>query len=207
MPQSSREWYDDVSRRIAERGHQEQDPLSWQTWPWDEDYAVRPLDGPTPEPARQGEGGNECFICDANEDPGDYVVWWDDVAMLGRKREGTPIPFLAFLMPRRHSDLAGLSEAEASRMGILLTHLERAVCEVLDVPRIQAARWGDGTEHLHWWIYGRPTGVLQLRGTFLALWEDLLPVRDQGGERDDIDLVVARLVEIAGGEALPRRPA
>ena len=106
-------------------------------------------------------------------------------------------------MPRRHTDLSGLTDSEAARMGVLLANLERAIVEVLDVPRIHASRWGDGSEHLHWWIYGRPTGVLQLRGTFLALWEDLLPVRDATEERQDIDLVMARLVDLAGGEAFP----
>ncbi len=204
MP-SSVEWYDQVIRRIAEVGHQAQDPLSWKTWPWDDRFVVRHLEGPAEEPARDGTGGIDCFTCAANDDPGDYVVWRDDIAMLGRKREGTPLPFLAFLMPRRHADLGGLTEVEAARMGVLLTQLERAVCDVLDVPRIQAARWGDGSEHLHWWVYGRPTGIGQLRGTFLAIWEDLLPVRDPEDVGRDLDLVTTRLVELVGGEALPRR--
>ncbi len=203
MPETSQEWHDRVVREIAERGIREQDPLSWKTWPWDEGYVVRPVEAPSEEPARHGAGGVDCFVCAAVDDPGDYLVWRDELAMIGRKLEGTPLPILAFLMPRRHADLADLTDSEAARLGVLLTHLERAVTEVLDVPRIQAVRWGDGSEHLHWWIYGRPTGVLELRGTFLALWEDLLPVRDPREERRDLDLVMARLVELAGGEALP----
>lgn len=203
MAEASQEWYERMVRRIDEVGHRELDPPSWKTWPWDEGYVVRPLAGPDEEPVRHGAGGVRCRACSANDDPGEYIVWRDEIAMIGRKLEGTPIPFLAFLMPRRHVDLGGLTEAEAARMGVLLTQVERAVCDVLDVPRIQAARWGDGSEHLHWWIYGRPTGVLQLRGTFLALWEDLLPVRDADDERRDLDQVVARLVELVGGETRP----
>jgi diadenosine tetraphosphate (Ap4A) HIT family hydrolase len=203
MPETSQEWHDRVVREIAERGIREQDPLSWKTWPWVEGYVVRPIEAPSEELARHGAGGVDCFVCAAVDDPGDYLVWRDELAMIGRKRGGTPLPILAFLMPRRHADLADLTDGEGARLGVLLTHLERAVTEVLDVPRIQAARWGDGSEHLHWWIYGRPTGVLELRGTFLALWEDLLPVRDPRDERRDLDLVMARLVELVGGEALP----
>ena len=53
------------------------------------------------------------------------------------------------------------------------------------------------------WLFARPTGVTQLRGTFVTLWEDLLPVRDPAALRADLDLVAARLVELAGGTALP----
>ena len=86
---------------------------------------------------------------------------------------------------------------------MLLTYTERAACEVLDLPRVQVARWGDGAEHLHWWLFARPTGMAQLRGTFVTLWEDLLPLSDPAALRADLDLVAARLVELAGGTALP----
>ena len=78
--------------------------------------------------------------------------------------------------------------------------LERAVTDVLDVPRVQILRWGDGQEHLHWWVMGRPTGVGQLRGTFLSWWEDILPPRPRAEFRADLELVMRRLVELAGGE-------
>lgn len=203
MAETSQEWYDDLVRRIAEQGHQEQDPLTWKSWPWDEGYVVRSLDGPSDEPPRSGSGGVDCLTCAARDDPGDVVVWRDELAMMVRKWNGTPLPFFIFLMPRRHTDLSGLTDTESARIGVLLARLEQAVSDVLDVPRVHASRWGDGSEHLHWWIYGRPTGVKQLRGTFLALWEDLLPVRDPVHERADIDLVMRRLVELAGGETLP----
>lgn len=108
-------------------------------------------------------------------------------------------------MPRRHTDLADQSPAEAARLGELLALTERAVIDVLDVPRIHANRWGDGSEHLHWWLYGRPTGALQLRGTFLAIWDDLLPARTPHALRRDLDAVGRRVTELAGGEALPAR--
>ncbi len=203
MTETSRDWYQRMSQRIAEQGHRDQDPSGWKSWPWDEGYVVRTLDGPTDEPLRGGAGGVDCLVCGANDDPGDHVIWWDETAMVIRKIEGSPLPFMAFLMPRRHADLGTLTESEAARMGVLLTLIERSVTEVLDVPRIHASRWGDGGEHLHWWLYGRPRGVLQLRGTFLALWEDILPVRDLDEERRDLDRVMARLVELAGGEARP----
>ena len=52
-------------------------------------------------------------------------------------------------------------------------------------------------------VFARPTGTGQLRGTFLNLWGDLLPLPDPAAARADRDLVAARLAELAGGEALP----
>ncbi len=34
---------------------------------------------------------------------------------------------------------------------------------------------GDGSAHLHFWLLARPAALTQLRGTFLPLWEELLP--------------------------------
>ena len=61
------------------------------------------------------------------------------------------------------------------------------------MPRVQVLRWGDGGEHLHWWLLARPTGILQLRGTFLALWDDILPARDPIHVMKDLKLVADRL--------------
>lgn len=199
----SGEWYDEISRLIADQGYRQVEPPTWATWPWEEGFQVRALDQPQDEPPRRGEDGTGCYSCAAADDPQRPPAWSDELAMVLPKLDGTSIPFLAFLMPRRHTDLSGLTDTEAARIGVLLARLEQSVCEVLDVPRVQAARWGDGSEHLHWWVYGRPTGVLQLRGTLLALWEDLLPLRDPTLVRRDLDQVMSRFVELVGGEANP----
>ena len=34
---------------------------------------------------------------------------------------------------------------------------------------------GEGGAHLHLFFYARPEGFAQLRGTCLAIWDDLLP--------------------------------
>jgi diadenosine tetraphosphate (Ap4A) HIT family hydrolase len=132
----------------------------------------------------------------------DYLVWRDDIAMIGVPNDAPAIPLVAFLMPRRHADLADLTPEEAGHLGELLVHVEQAACDVLDVPRLHVIRYGDGQEHLHWWLMGRPTGALQLRGSFLSLWDDLLPQMSRREVRDNLDLVCGRLVELAGGTLL-----
>ncbi|MGI8645030.1 MAG: HIT family protein [Nocardioides sp.] len=205
MPESAQEWYARVSAAIAQDGYGAPTWPASPAYPLAEDGSVRALDPPTAERPREGDGGVDCPLCERSqrEDPREYVYWRDEVAMLGVPFQPTALPLVTFLMPRRHADLAELAPAEAGRLGVILAGLERAVCDVLDVPRVQVARFGEGVEHLHWWVFGRPTGVDQLRGSFLLLWDDVLPPGDRTRQRADLDLVAARLVELAGGEALP----
>lgn len=197
---SAREWYDRTRARIAASGYRRAPWLDRSGWPFDGDLATRELAPPGDERPRGGRDG-DCFICAAAAgDGGDYVLWRDEVAMLGQPRDDVALPFVAFLMPRRHADLSDLAPHEAARVGELLTLLERAATDVLDVPRLQLLRWGDGQEHLHWWALGRPTGVEGLRAPFTPLWDDLLPPRPRAESRADLEAVARRLVELAGGE-------
>jgi diadenosine tetraphosphate (Ap4A) HIT family hydrolase len=199
-PSSAQEWYAATRARIEATGYR---PAPWTdrpTWPFDGELVQRELAPPGAERPRGGAGGTDCFICEAAAgDGGDYVVWRDDVAMLGQPRDDVALPFVAFLMPRRHADLSDLVPHEAARMGELMVLLERAVTDVLDVPRAQLIRWGDGQEHLHWWVLARPSGMDQLRGAFTPLWDDLLPPRPRAESRGDLEAVARRLVELAGG--------
>jgi diadenosine tetraphosphate (Ap4A) HIT family hydrolase len=202
MPQSAQEWYDATRRRIDADGYRPVVWSSWPTWPFEGDLGrPRELEPPGSERERNGANGVDCFMCAAVAagDPG-YILWRDDVAMIGLPHEDVSIPFAAFLMPLRHADLSDLAPPEAARMGELMVLLERAVTNVLDVPRVQVLRYGDGQEHLHWWVMARPTGVGQLRGTFLPWWDDVLPARPRDEFRADLEAVMTRLVELAGGE-------
>lgn len=204
MVETPQQWHARVQAALAARGIRETGWEQWPSWPFEGGLTVRPLDPPADaEPPRGGAGGVGCFVCEgvARLDPG-YLVWQDDLFVLGLPSEPSSLPFAMFLMPKRHADLQDLSGAEAARQGELLALVERAACTELEVPRIQVARWGDGGEHLHWWLFARPTGMLQLRGTFLSHWDDLLPRRDPAEARRDAELVAARLVELAGGSTV-----
>ncbi len=201
MPETPQEWYERVARVLARDGYRETNWSQWPSWPFEGELAPRPLDPPADkEPPRGGAGGVDCFVCRgvADLDP-DYVVWHDDLFVLGMPHEPSSLPFALFLMPKRHADLQDLTPTEAARQGELLALLEQAACAELLVPRIQVARWADGAEHLHWWLFARPAGMLQLRGTFLSHWDDLLPQRGRDAARADGELVAARLLELAGG--------
>lgn len=160
--------------------------------------AAKELDEPVDaEPARRGAGGVDCG-CAAPVADWQGVVWSDNLFAVTAPLDSS-LPFAVFLKPLRHAGLADLTRADARRQGELLTLVERIAVELLSVPRVQALRWADGGEHLHWWLMARPTGALQLRGTFLALWDDLLPLRGPDAVRADALLVAQRLAEVAGG--------
>lgn len=202
MPESPLQWYARVSAAIESDGHRDSDLQRWSSWPWTGDLTAKGLEPPVEvEPPRQGVGGLDCRSCDTGTDPGaGGAPWWDEgwfITWAG----SSSLPFAAFLMPRRHADLATLTPDLAARQGELLTALEQAACAVLHVPRIQVARWGDGGEHLHWWLYARPTGMLQLRGTFLSHWDDLLPPAPSDVARQHAHLVADELVRRVGGRA------
>lgn len=207
MTESPAQWFARVERAIESDGYRRLDWEKWPSWPFAGNLTPRALDAPADdEPLRRGAGGIDCHACAAAADPGadPWTLWWDDTAMLVLPEHGAAVPFAAFLMPLGHSDLAGLPDATAARMGLLLTAIERAVIDVLAVPRIQAMRWGDGGEHLHWWLLGRPTGALQLRGTFLSHWDDILPLAPAELTRGNGERVAARLVELVGGNTPTR---
>lgn len=203
MPETPQQWYERTRAAIGADGYRDSDLQQWSSWPWTGTLTAKPLDPPAEsEPDRFGAGGVDCRTCAAatDLDPG-YVVWHDEGWLLGVPHEPRALPFALFLMPKRHADLADLTSVEAARQGELLTAIEQAACAALEVPRIQVARWGDGGEHLHWWLYARPTGMLQLRGTFLSHWDDLLPPVPQEQFRADQLLVVRELARRVGGSA------
>lgn len=202
MPETPQQWYSRVRAALDSDGDRHSDLQQWSSWPWTGDLVAKELEPPAvAEPPRHGLGGQECHSCQTGADPADGgAVWWDDGWFLTWAASSS-LPFAAFLMPRAHADLASLAPADAARQGELLTALEQAACAVLPVPRIQVARWGDGGEHLHWWLYARPTGMLQLRGTFLSHWDDLLPAAPADVAEENACALVAELVRRVGGRS------
>jgi hypothetical protein len=87
----------------------------------------------------------------------------------------------------------------------MTVRLERAIRSIEGVARVHINRWGDGSAHLHLWFLARPYGRLQLRGTFLSLWDDILPPIAEPEWRENLALVAAWLAEF-GGRPLAEPP-
>ena len=152
-------------------------PLSemtgWETFPFElADLRVVPLAPPVlPEPPRDGEGGSPCRVCDSDQ-PG---IWSDAHWRLAAVGEPSGSPLVLMLTPRAHYDLPELPDDRAAELGILQVRIARAIESLPHVARAHVSRWGDGGMHLHVFFFARPAGFAQLRGTAMAIWDDLLP--------------------------------
>jgi hypothetical protein len=112
---------------------------------------------------------------------------------------------VVILESRSHLDLGDLTNMLAAELGVLTVRLERAIRSLDGVARVHVNRWGDGAEHLHVFFLARPTGMLQLRGTFLSMWDDILPPIPEEQWRENLAFIAAWLAEY-GGRAVADPP-
>ncbi len=127
------------------------------------------------------------------------MLWSDERWLLARLPEPLRLPFAAMLMPRAHLDLGDLDDVHAAELGKLIVRIDRAVRTLPAVGRVHVNKWGDGGAHLHVVFLARPSGLLQLRGSSLPLWEEMLPPVPP--EIADQDLyAVATAVAEGGGQ-------
>ena len=74
-----------------------------------------------------------------------------------------------------------------------MQRVERAMRAIGDIGRVHIGRWGEGSEHLHWWFMARPARMRQLSDSFAAIWDDILPPLPEEIWRQNIDIVRAAL--------------
>jgi hypothetical protein len=175
-------------------------PLSrmtgWDISPFEEDgLRVAPLRPPVvPEPARPGTDPAECISCKGR----DQGIWFDDRWRLTRiARVG--VPLVLMLHPREHFDLAELPDEMARELGVLTVHVARHMQALPYISRAHVYRIGDGGAHLHIWFFGRPEGQAQLYGSWLPIWDDLLPEYPADVADADAATVVDALIGSYGG--------
>jgi hypothetical protein len=177
-------------------------PLSrmtaWDVFPFEQaGLQVVPLARPAlPEPDRVGENGLDCPSCTAGQVP----VWSDEhwrLSVLGP----SGAPLILLLEPTAHHDLPDLPDDRAAEMGLLQVAISRAIESLPHVARAHVARWGDGGAHLHLFFFARPAGFSQLRGTCLAIWDDLLPPVSDDQRDLDAATVGQTLAGSYGGQA------
>ncbi len=149
-----------------------------------------------PEPARHGEDPSDCGSCRRR----DEGIWCNDRWRLtGITRVGVPLALM--LHPLDHYDMADLPDELAAELGLLSTHIVRHVQALPHISRAHVYRIGDGGAHLHIWFFARPEGQAQLYGSWLVVWDDLLPEYPADIAAADAALVAAALAESHGGRA------
>ena len=123
------------------------------------------------EKSRHGEGGVDCHACRKTAD--DLI--WEDARWQLTAVGPTGLPLVLILEPKEHYDIETLPAELAGELGPLMQRIERAVRAAGDIGRVHIGRWGEGSEHLHWWFMGRPARMRQLSDSFAAVWDDVLP--------------------------------
>lgn len=186
MPETPEQLYERVAHALR------MPPVdNWDTFPFDGVMHPRQLQPPVPnEPPREGEGGVGCEPCAT---PDDDFLWTNERWRL-RAAQPNGLPVVVLLETREHyAEPGDLPEGLASELGILIARIERAVRSVGDVGRVHVCRWGDGSEHLHWWFMARPARIPQLLGSFAAIWDDVLPPTPGNVWRANLERVVREL--------------
>ncbi|MEV1331735.1 hypothetical protein AB0J20_19420 [Micromonospora costi] len=179
------------------------DFTQWPSFPFEGDLRVKQLVDPVPvEPPRKGEGNRECTACGA---PDEAYIWVGERWRVRAMDRPTGLPMVLILESRSHLDLGDLPNLLAAELGVMTVRLERAIRSLDGVARVHVNRWGDGSAHLHLWFLARPYGHLQLRGTFLSLWDSILPPIPEAQWRENLALVAAWLAEF-GGRPLAEPP-
>jgi diadenosine tetraphosphate (Ap4A) HIT family hydrolase len=163
---------------------------SW--FPFAGDITVKPLVDPVvPEPDRHGASAETCQSC---RRPDEDYVWTDETWRLA-PYSPTQVRGIVLLESRAHVDSFSDMGAELlTALGPMVARVEQALLDLGDVARVHTCRWGDGGAHFHLWLIPRPLGALQLRGSMLPMWLDLLP------DLDD-EAAEAAFAQIAAGMA------
>lgn len=163
----------------------------WDTFPFEGDLRPRPLLPPvSAEPSRNGVGGHECWRCEQGVDDS---IWSDDRWVLAPLQEPSGLPAVVILSSRAHHDMGDLPAELQAELGPLLVRIERAVASIGGVGRVHVCRWGDGSEHFHVWFLARPERLPQLKGSFAAIWDDVLPPLPEELWRDNLRTVAEAL--------------
>jgi diadenosine tetraphosphate (Ap4A) HIT family hydrolase len=164
----------------------------WETFPFDGDMRLRPLCPPVDKEApRTGAGGVDCVSCST---PDAGYMWTSERWRVRPTEKPTGLPLVLFLEPRAHyADPGDLPDELAAELGMTLALVERAVRSIEGVGRVHVCRWGDGSEHLHWWFIARPARMPQLIGSFAAIWDDILPPVTETIWRDNLARVLRAL--------------
>jgi hypothetical protein len=185
---------------LSAADHDQRLPLSrmtgWEISPFEADgLLVSRLRPPVvPEPPRHGEDPAECGGCkDRNKG-----IWFDEHWRMARIG-GVGVPLVLMLYPREHYDMADLPDERAAELGVLSRHIVRHVEALPGITRSHMYRIGDGGAHLHMWFFARPQGQGQLYGSWLVVWDDLLPEYPAEMADADASTVADALIASYGG--------
>ena len=147
---------------------------SWDVFPFESDsLRVRPLEEyAVPEPDRSRSAA-DCKTCAA--------LAREDLLLHTGKHLGVIRPggcnlvFVANIVAREHLTLDDLEDDGHVELGRLMGRTYQALKALDGVGNVHLNKWENGAGHLSVTLLARPEGVLQLRGSNLTVWADMLP--------------------------------
>jgi hypothetical protein len=170
-----REFLDRVQAAVGDDGRLPLGAMaSWEVFPFErEGLRVRPLEEyAVPEPDRR-KAPEDCKTCTA--------LGRDDLVLHRGTRLGVIRPggcnlvFVANVVSLSHEMLDDLDDDGHVELGRLVGRTYAAMKALEGVGNVHVNKWENGTGHLSVTLLARPEGVLQLRGSNLAAWADMLP--------------------------------
>ena len=168
------------------------DMAAWEVFPFERDgLTPKPIgDRVVPEPSRE-RAADACGTCKAltRED----LVLHTGSRLAVIRPGGTSLMFVANVVARAHERLDDLDETADEELGRLVRRTYRAVRALPGVGNVQISKWENGGGHLSVNVLARPLGVLELRGSNLPVWADMLPDIPQDEYDARADLVRAAL--------------
>jgi diadenosine tetraphosphate (Ap4A) HIT family hydrolase len=205
MPLTPEEFYENATAFADGEGRVGLSRMTgWEIFPFEPDgLRVVSLHRPeTPEAPRDGEEPTTCRSCAASDGS---AVWENDAWRLIAMSEPSGAPLVLMLLSKEHHDLVDLSDDMAAQLGQIIVHTSRAIESLEHIARAHVSRWGDGGAHLHIFFFARPEGFAQLRGTCLAVWDDLLaPVPRDVRDRDAARVGELLAASYGGTASVPR---
>jgi hypothetical protein len=146
----------------------------WEVFPFEADgLTPKPLgERVDPEPSR-ARTPDACGTCKAL-DRADLVLHTGERLAVIRPG-GTSLMFVANVVSRSHERLDDLDDASDEELGRLIRRTYRALRALPGVGNVQVCKWENGGGHLSVTVLARPAGVLELRGSNLPIWADMLP--------------------------------
>jgi len=146
----------------------------WEVFPYEVDgLRARPLteyEVPEPDRTRTPEA---CGTCKALARDDLVLFVGERLAVI--RPGGCNLPFVANVVSRRHETFDDLDESSDTELGRLVRRTYQALKALDDIGNVNVNKWENGGGHLSVSLLARPLGVLQLRGSNLAAWTDMLP--------------------------------
>lgn len=159
----------------------------WEVFPFERDgLTPRPLgERVVPEPSR-ARATDACGTCKALARDDLVLHTGERLAVI--RPGGTSLMFVANVVAREHERLDDLDDAADEELGRLIRRTYRALRALPGVGNVQVCKWENGGGHLSVNVLARPLGVLELRGSNLPVWADMLPdiPQDEYDERAEV---------------------